>query len=124
MSLSRLIGACSDSLTICVCFSHWREQIGAVFERDPGQAFTTLQGILRTLMLRRTKETKDKHGEPIIKLPSSTVETVYLDFDDAERNFYQVGGVNVCVCLLSNPVFLFYSFFCTGGVCALASDIF
>ena len=50
----------------------------------------SLQGILEPLLLRRTKETRQIDGTPIISLPSSTVAVVNLALTPAERQFYEV----------------------------------
>lgn len=56
--------------------------------RHMDDGISVLQEILRPLLLRRTKDTKDKTGQPIVKLPSSDVKIVHLEFSAAERDFY------------------------------------
>eukprot|EP00041_Stephanoeca_diplocostata_P035931 m.1285333 g.1285333 ORF g.1285333 m.1285333 type:complete len:982 (-) comp24780_c0_seq32:2645-5590(-) len=75
----------------CV-YSHWNEKVVAPIEKHQAKhmedGIGTLQEILRPLLLRRTKDTKDKSGQPIVKLPSSDVKIVQLEFSAAERDFY------------------------------------
>lgn len=72
-----------------LCFlSHWREHVEHVFAVDPAAGLLALQRELSPLLLRRTKETRDAAGAAIVTLPPCAVETVVLDFDPAERDFY------------------------------------
>ncbi|KDN45926.1 hypothetical protein K437DRAFT_274125 [Tilletiaria anomala UBC 951] len=47
-----------------------------------------VQTIMKFLTLRRTKETKDPHGKPILQLPPKYQRTVVLDFGDVEKARY------------------------------------
>lgn len=71
----------------CV-YSHWNKSVASIWTQDPPAAMAALQGILRPLMLRRTKDTLDKNGKPIVTLPSSDVRVVYVEFGEAEQDFY------------------------------------
>ncbi|KAJ3290083.1 hypothetical protein HK104_007025 [Borealophlyctis nickersoniae] len=51
-------------------------------------ALRRLRVVLRTCLLRRTKASKDKNGEPILKLCPRIVEMVEKDFSPPERDFY------------------------------------
>ncbi len=44
---------------------------------------------MEPIILRRTKEMRDVHGELIVKLPSKNVEIVYLEFSQEERDIYR-----------------------------------
>ena len=50
----------------------------------PGQA------LLQPILLRRTKETRDVAGKPILTLPSSNVSIQWIELDASERDFYDV----------------------------------
>jgi DNA repair protein RAD5 len=65
-----------------------------------------LQQTLRPLMLRRTKETTDAEGEPILRLPPRRSKLMRIPFSPAEADYYralhsrsktQVGGFVVLV---------------------------
>eukprot|EP00039_Didymoeca_costata_P003209 m.66023 g.66023 ORF g.66023 m.66023 type:complete len:1105 (-) comp11779_c0_seq2:55-3369(-) len=71
------------------CILHyWNKNVDALWQSDPAAGLTALQDILQPAMLRRTKDTRDKNGEPIVTLPSSSVETLYLEFSPSEQDFY------------------------------------
>ncbi|OBZ66360.1 hypothetical protein A0H81_13586 [Grifola frondosa] len=53
----------------------------------PLTAMKRLQVVLRSIMLRRTKDTL-VNGKPILELPERIVNTVNCPFDDEERAFY------------------------------------
>ncbi|XP_030967710.1 helicase-like transcription factor CHR28 isoform X2 [Quercus lobata] len=55
--------------------------------RSPSKGYKKLQAVLKTIMLRRTKDTL-LDGEPIINLPPKFIELKKVDFSDEERNFY------------------------------------
>lgn len=69
-------------------FSHWSHNVGNVWNDDPGAGLKALHGILGPLMLRRTKNTVGKDGQPIVTLPSSSIQIRRLDFNPAEQDFY------------------------------------
>jgi len=48
-----------------------------------------IQTMMKAVALRRTKETKDKDGEPILKLPPKASRIVTLEFDEHERAKYE-----------------------------------
>ncbi|XP_058729134.1 DNA repair protein rad8-like isoform X2 [Vicia villosa] len=45
-------------------------------------------GILRTVMLRRTKDTKDKEGRLILVLPPTDIQLIECEQSESERDFY------------------------------------
>ncbi|XP_059440688.1 helicase-like transcription factor CHR28 isoform X6 [Corylus avellana] len=55
--------------------------------RSPTKGYRKLQAILKTIMLRRTKNTL-LDGEPIINLPPKSIELKKVEFSEEERNFY------------------------------------
>ncbi|KAE8247792.1 hypothetical protein A4X06_0g4189 [Tilletia controversa] len=48
-----------------------------------------IQTIMKAVALRRTKESKDAKGEPILKLPPKASRIVTLEFDEHERAKYE-----------------------------------
>jgi SNF2 family DNA or RNA helicase len=69
--------------------SFWQKHVIRPFEeRKDVQALKQLHKALQPLLLRRTKESKDSSGNPILSLPPRTVEVVELDFSVEERDFY------------------------------------
>ncbi len=73
------------------CFwSHWNSNVEAAFIKDQAAAFSMVQAVLAPILLRRTKDTLNAAGERILSLPPIEVSTVMLEFDPAERDFYQV----------------------------------
>ena len=63
-----------------------------------------MQSVVLPLLLRRTKETVDSAGHPIVVLPPVTVHTVRLVLTPPERDFYQVCGLRCAVCGLWSSV--------------------
>ncbi|XP_026408267.1 helicase-like transcription factor CHR28 isoform X2 [Papaver somniferum] len=55
--------------------------------RNSSNGYKKLQAVLKTIMLRRTKGTL-LDGEPIINLPSKTVNLTKVEFSAEERAFY------------------------------------
>ncbi|CAM8987954.1 unnamed protein product [Rhodiola kirilowii] len=55
--------------------------------RNSVQGYKKLQVLLRTVMLRRTKDTRIG-GEPIINLPPKSIQLNKVDFSPEERMFY------------------------------------
>ena len=50
--------------------------------------FEMLQIIVKPIMLRRTKQSKDKNGKSILNLPNKTIECHHLVAVDEEREIY------------------------------------
>lgn len=88
-----------DDLFSLLCFlqyepwsrvSWWKRVIATPFEQgDEASALGRLKVLLRPVLLRRTKHTRDKHGKNIVELPPKHIELVQLAFSDEERTFYQ-----------------------------------
>ncbi|CAN0887295.1 DNA repair protein RAD5B [Linum grandiflorum] len=80
-----------------LCFLHvqpwcnwawWNKLIHRPYENGDPRALKLMKAILRPLMLRRTKETKDKYGRPILVLPPTDIQLVKCEPSEAERDFY------------------------------------
>ena len=70
-------------------FAFWRTFITIPFEsKDYIRALDVVQTVLEPLVLRRTKDMRDVDGKPIVDLPSKTIEKVYLEFGENERDIY------------------------------------
>jgi DNA repair protein RAD5 len=58
------------------------------FERKDPTVMDTVKALLAPLMLRRTRDMRDKHGNALIDLPNKTIDIVRLDFSPSERELY------------------------------------
>ncbi|KAL4394593.1 hypothetical protein S83_004920 [Arachis hypogaea] len=67
----------------------WNKLIQRPYENNDPTALKLVKAILRTMMLRRTKETKDKHGRPILLLPPVDTHFVECEQSESERDFYE-----------------------------------
>eukprot|EP00958_Prasinococcus_capsulatus_P020557 scaffold2697_cov392-Prasinococcus_capsulatus_cf.AAC.7 len=70
-------------------YGWWVKLIQRPYEAGDGKALLILQRLLQPLMLRRTKETLDKDGQPILVLPEADIQLVELDATSEERDFYE-----------------------------------
>ncbi|XP_021750620.1 helicase-like transcription factor CHR28 isoform X1 [Chenopodium quinoa] len=68
-------------------YKEFYEKIKNPISRDPNIGYKKLQAVLRTLLLRRTKETL-LDGEPIISLPPKFIKMKAVTFTAEERSFY------------------------------------
>ncbi|BGP24045.1 DNA repair protein rad5 [Rhodotorula toruloides] len=66
----------------------WNQYIGVLAQKGDELASERLKVIMRYLALRRTKDTKDSEGKPILSLPPVDHKQVLLNFSEAERAFY------------------------------------
>ncbi|KAK7279210.1 hypothetical protein RJT34_24256 [Clitoria ternatea] len=66
----------------------WLKLVQRPYENGDARALKLVKGILRTLMLRRTKETKDKKGRPILFLPPTDIQLIECEQSESERDFY------------------------------------
>lgn len=66
----------------------WTQHIGALAKSGNPLGVSRLQLIMRHLALRRTKQSKDKDGKPILDLPPNNLHLVTLEFGAAEHAFY------------------------------------
>ncbi|KAM0756492.1 hypothetical protein T439DRAFT_376672 [Meredithblackwellia eburnea MCA 4105] len=67
----------------------WNQHIGNLAKTGDPLGVSRLQLIMRHLSLRRTKDSKDKEGKPILTLPPNNQKIVHLAFDSAEHAFYK-----------------------------------
>ncbi|KAF5179961.1 DNA repair helicase rad5,16 protein [Thalictrum thalictroides] len=66
----------------------WLKLIQKPYENGDERAIKLIKSILRQLMLRRTKDTKDKEGRPILVLPPTDIQVIECKQTEAERDFY------------------------------------
>jgi len=66
----------------------WNQYIGVLAQKGDELGTERLQAIMRYIALRRTKDTKDSQGKPILSLPPINNALVHLQFTEAERAFY------------------------------------
>ncbi|XP_078167711.1 helicase protein with RING/U-box domain-containing protein [Carex rostrata] len=87
-----------EDLYSLLCFLHvkpwcnwdwWTKLIQRPYENGDERGLNLVRAILRPLMLRRTKETRDKEGRPILVLPPINMQVVECEPSEAERDFYQ-----------------------------------
>ncbi|RLM75267.1 hypothetical protein C2845_PM15G02480 [Panicum miliaceum] len=87
-----------EDLYSLFCFLHvepwcnanwWQKLIEKPYENGDDRGLKIVRAILRPLMLRRTKETKDKIGNPILVLPPAHIEVVECEQSEHERDFYE-----------------------------------
>ncbi|URD77863.1 hypothetical protein MUK42_05395 [Musa troglodytarum] len=67
----------------------WHKLIQRPYENGDERGLKLVKAILRPLMLRRTKDTKDGNGKPILVLPPANIRTVECEQSEAERDFYE-----------------------------------
>nr|CAB3484046.1 unnamed protein product [Digitaria exilis] len=105
-ALNKLVGTAEtfdlennlEDLYSLLCFLHvepwcnakwWQKLIQKPYENGDDRGLKILKAILKPLMLRRTKETKDKIGNPILVLPPAHIEVVECEQSEHERDFYE-----------------------------------
>ncbi|XP_047317649.1 DNA repair protein RAD5B [Impatiens glandulifera] len=66
----------------------WKKKIQNPYENGDPKGLKILRAILRPLMLRRTKDTTDINGRPIIVLPPTDIKVIECQQSQAERDFY------------------------------------
>lgn len=68
----------------------WKRVITKPYEDgDDVNALGRLKALLLPILLRRTKQSRDKEGNMIAKLPPKHIDLVQLEFSTGERAFYQ-----------------------------------
>lgn len=86
-----------EDLYSLLCFLHvepwcnwawWSKMIQRPYESGDQRGLKLIRAILRPLMLRRTKETKDKEGRPILVLPPTDIQIIECKQSVAEHDFY------------------------------------
>ncbi|KAK8608124.1 hypothetical protein V6N13_023555 [Hibiscus sabdariffa] len=80
-----------------LCFLHvepwcnwawWKTKIQGPYENGNPTGLKWIKSILQLQMFRRTKETKDKEGRPILVLPPTDNQMVEREQSEAEHDFY------------------------------------
>ncbi|KAA8548778.1 hypothetical protein F0562_000462 [Nyssa sinensis] len=86
-----------EDLYSLLCFLHvepwcnwawWHKLIQRPYETGDPRGLRLIKAILRPLMLRRTKDTKDKVGRPILVLPPTDIQIIQCKQSEAEHDFY------------------------------------
>ncbi|KAJ9154191.1 hypothetical protein P3X46_027553 [Hevea brasiliensis] len=86
-----------EDLYSLLCFLHvepwcnwawWNKLIQRPYENGDPRGLKLIKAILRPLMLRRTKDTKDKAGRPILVLPPTDIQIIECEHSEAEHDFY------------------------------------
>ncbi|KZV25548.1 hypothetical protein F511_09276 [Dorcoceras hygrometricum] len=87
-----------EDLYSLLCFLHvepwcnwtwWNKLVQRPYDNGDPRGMKLVKAILRPLMLRRTKESKDKDGRPILVLPPTDVQVIDCEQSEAERDFYE-----------------------------------
>ncbi|WAQ83552.1 hypothetical protein PtA15_3A923 [Puccinia triticina] len=68
----------------------WTTHIGTPARLGEPLGVSRLQLIMRHIALRRTKQSSDKHGKPILTLPPKKDDIVYLELNEDEKEFYSM----------------------------------
>ncbi|CAD8102728.1 unnamed protein product [Paramecium sonneborni] len=66
----------------------WNAYINKPHEEGKENIFPLLNSILRPILLRRTKKSKDQNGKPIISLPNKEIHFEYIELKKDERMVY------------------------------------
>eukprot|EP01105_Mastigella_eilhardi_P020217 TRINITY_DN4797_c0_g1_i6.p1 TRINITY_DN4797_c0_g1~~TRINITY_DN4797_c0_g1_i6.p1 ORF type:complete len:660 (+),score=174.99 TRINITY_DN4797_c0_g1_i6:102-2081(+) len=70
-------------------YSIWSKNIGKpLSEKHDLRALSLVQTILHPILLRRTKDMRNRDGTPIVDLPEKDVSTIYLTMTSEEEDFY------------------------------------
>ncbi|KAL6522735.1 DNA repair protein rad5b [Orobanche hederae] len=86
-----------EDLYSLLCFLHvepwcnwawWNKLIQKPYENGDHRGLKLVKAILRPLMLRRTKESKDKDGRAILVLPPTDIQVIECEQSEAEYDFY------------------------------------
>ncbi|CAO3632965.1 unnamed protein product [Cunninghamella blakesleeana] len=70
-------------------YTFWKTFITIPFENRDPQAITTVKSVLEPLVLRRTKNMRDKNGNSIVPLPSKQINIEYLTLTEPEKDIYE-----------------------------------
>lgn len=49
-----------------------------------------MQQLIKPILLRRTKKTKDLHGESIVELPKKTIIIHEVEMNELEKEIYEI----------------------------------
>ncbi|PON98715.1 TNF receptor-associated factor [Trema orientale] len=124
-----------EDLYSLLCFLHvepwcnwawWNKLIQRPYENGDPRGLRLIKAILRPLMLRRTKESKDKEGRPILVLPPTDIQIIECAQSEAERDFYdalfkrsKVNATTISdVCFLHVPFHVLVSDTCGYKTCS------
>ncbi|TDH66308.1 hypothetical protein CCR75_007378 [Bremia lactucae] len=88
-----------DDIFALICFLQyepwnqvalWKRVIKKPYDDgDEVNALGRLKSLLTPILLRRTKHSRDKHGNLIITIPPKRIDLIELEFSKDERAFYQ-----------------------------------
>nr|KYP61038.1 Putative SWI/SNF-related matrix-associated actin-dependent regulator of chromatin subfamily A member 3-like 3 [Cajanus cajan] len=67
----------------------WHKLVQRPYENGDPRSLKLVKAILRMIMLRRTKESKDKEGRPILFLPPIDIKLIECQQTESERDFYE-----------------------------------
>eukprot|EP00271_Cylindrocystis_brebissonii_P023112 TRINITY_DN937_c0_g1_i1.p1 TRINITY_DN937_c0_g1~~TRINITY_DN937_c0_g1_i1.p1 ORF type:complete len:617 (-),score=143.17 TRINITY_DN937_c0_g1_i1:1130-2980(-) len=70
-------------------YGWWNKLIQRPYDSGDTRSLKLLQSILRPLMLRRTKDSKDREGRPILELPAADVDIIKCQQTPEEKDFYE-----------------------------------
>ncbi|ODV96200.1 hypothetical protein PACTADRAFT_49588 [Pachysolen tannophilus NRRL Y-2460] len=91
-------------------FNIWNNFVIKPFEdKDLSKSLETLEGILAPVILRRTKNQKDEHGNPLVVLPDKEVVIQKLKFNKLEKTVYDYYRSKATLSLKAGNVFANYS---------------
>ncbi|KAI9262384.1 SNF2 family N-terminal domain-containing protein [Phascolomyces articulosus] len=69
-------------------YTFWRAFITMPFEKKDPRALTAVKTVLEPIVLRRTKDMRDIHGNPMVPLPPKQINIEYLRFSEPEQDIY------------------------------------
>ncbi|KRX08014.1 P-loop containing nucleoside triphosphate hydrolase [Pseudocohnilembus persalinus] len=69
-------------------YEWYNQQILKKQKGEPEHVFSLVQDILKPIMLRRTKVSKNRFGEPILQLPPKTYEYLEIELLSDDQDFY------------------------------------
>lgn len=70
-------------------FSYWKTFVTLPFEQKKfGHTLDVVKSILEPILLRRTKNMKQKDGQPLVQLPSKEIVVEEIEFSDKELELY------------------------------------
>ncbi|CAK7329279.1 unnamed protein product [Dovyalis caffra] len=67
----------------------WNKLVQKPCEEGDERGLKLVQSILKPIMLRRTKSSRDREGRPILVLPTADVQVIYCQLTEAEKDFYE-----------------------------------
>ncbi|KAL2325883.1 hypothetical protein Fmac_024941 [Flemingia macrophylla] len=67
----------------------WYKLVQRPYDNGDPRSLKLVKAILRMIMLRRTKESKDKEGRPILFLPPIDIKLIECQQSESERDFYE-----------------------------------